>query len=72
MDFSHAAWRKSIRSSQNGSCVEVTAVKADSQLPSYVVGVRDSKDPGGPVLMLGPGQWQAFTSRVKAGMFNLA
>jgi uncharacterized protein DUF397 len=72
MDFSHAAWRKSSLSTQNGSCVEVTAVKADSQVPSHVVGVRDSKDPAGPVLRLGPEQWQAFTGKIKAGMFNLA
>lgn len=70
MDFSHATWRKSILSSQNGSCVEVTAVRADGQLPSRVVGVRDSKDPGGPVLILAPDRWRTFTGQVKAGMFS--
>jgi len=33
--------------------------------------VRDSKDPGGPVLAFGPDQWRAFTVAVKAGGFDL-
>jgi hypothetical protein len=46
-----------------GGCVEVAAVK--------LVAVRDSKDPDGPKLIFGPGQWAAFTSRVRAGEFRL-
>lgn len=72
MDFSHATWRKSIRSTQQGSCVEVTAVKADGQVPSRVVAVRDSKNPGGPALALAPEQWEAFTGQVKKGIFSLS
>jgi uncharacterized protein DUF5753/uncharacterized protein DUF397 len=30
---------------------------------SRVVGVRDSKDSGGPVLRFSPAQWRAFTAR---------
>jgi hypothetical protein len=39
-------WRKSSHSTSEGECVEVAA------LPSGAVGVRDSKDPDGPRLML--------------------
>ena len=43
-DLSRATWRKSSYSSQNGACVEVATT-----LPG-MVGVRDSKDPEGPVM----------------------
>ncbi|MEV4480081.1 DUF397 domain-containing protein [Micromonospora coxensis] len=55
MDLTGATWRKSTRSGQ-GECVEV----ADN-LPG-VVGVRDSKDPVGPVLTFTPGSWRAFVA----------
>jgi Domain of unknown function (DUF397) len=55
-------WRKSSYSTSNGgACVEVAR-----SLPS-VVAVRDSKDPGGPVLAFGTDAWLAFTARIKAG-----
>jgi Domain of unknown function (DUF397) len=31
-----------------------------------IIAVRDSKDPGGPRLAFGPGQWRAFAAQVKA------
>ena len=64
-DLSRAQWRKGSRSGGNGSCVEVAR-----NLPG-VVAVRDSKNPDGPSLILAPGNWRAFTSRVKAGVFDL-
>ncbi|MFD0899079.1 DUF397 domain-containing protein [Actinomadura sediminis] len=48
MDLSNATWRKSTYTGSNGgNCVELAA------LPG-AVGVRDSKDPDGPVLLLRP------------------
>ncbi|TDB97329.1 DUF397 domain-containing protein [Micromonospora fluostatini] len=58
-DLTRAKWCKSSRSAE-GNCVEV----ADN-LPG-VVGVRDSKDPSGPVLTFGVPAWQTFLSTVKA------
>ncbi|SCE93609.1 DUF397 domain-containing protein [Micromonospora chokoriensis] len=55
MDLTGADWRTSSRSG-NGECVEV----ADN-LPG-VVGVRDSKDPDGPVLVFAPAAWRAFVA----------
>ncbi|MEU4337747.1 DUF397 domain-containing protein [Micromonospora lupini] len=60
MDLTGAIWHKSTRSSGNqGDCVEV----ADN-LPG-LVGVRDSKDPSGPVLVVAPAAWRAFVTFAK-------
>ncbi|MFC7648760.1 DUF397 domain-containing protein [Streptosporangium lutulentum] len=65
MDLSAAVWRKSSRSGSNGGqCVEVA-----TNLPGAVA-VRDSKDPGGPKLLLTPAGWQSFVGGVKAGDFD--
>jgi Domain of unknown function (DUF397) len=62
-----AIWRKSSYTGSNGgNCVEV----ADNL--SGVVAVRDSKDPGGPVLAFGPDEWRAFMAAIKMGEFDLA
>jgi hypothetical protein len=53
-------WRKSSHSANNGACAEVGQGGA-------VVGVRDSQDPDGPVLVFGPVAWARFTADVKAG-----
>jgi Domain of unknown function (DUF397) len=55
-------WIKSSYSGgSGGNCVEVAA------LPDGGRAVRDSKDPGGPVLRFTAGEWRAFAAGVKAG-----
>ncbi|MFG1949711.1 DUF397 domain-containing protein [Micromonospora sp. NPDC048830] len=59
MELIGATWRKSTRSGTQGDCVEV----ADDL--RGVVGVRDSKDPTGPVLTFTPDTWRAFIEYAK-------
>jgi Domain of unknown function (DUF397) len=47
-------WVRSSFSFANGNCVEVAA------LPGGSVGIRDSRDPGGPVLRFTRAEWAAF------------
>ena len=71
-----AAWRTSSASAGNGACAEVGAWRKSSASESNgcaevgqagaVVGVRDSKDPGGPVLAFGAGAWAAFLAGLKS------
>ena len=55
-------WRKASRSACNGNCAEVAA------LPGSMTGVRDSKDPDGPVLEVTAAAWAAFLARVKSAV----
>lgn len=59
-------WRKSSFSDATDWCVEVTPL-ADGN-----IAVRDSKDPGGPVLTFTPAEWVAFLAGVRGGEFDLA
>lgn len=55
-----AQWRVSSHSGGgNSTCVEVAL-----NIPG-VVGVRDSVDPAGPVLVISPSAWRALTLRIK-------
>jgi hypothetical protein len=63
-DLDHAQWQKSSRSGAGNACVEV-AVLADGNHA-----IRDSKDHSGPVLVLNPTAWSAFTSRICTGDFD--
>ena len=64
--FSDASWHKSSRSNGNGgnNCVEVAVVAS-------AVGVRDSKNPDGPVLRFDPAAWKSFLSDAKLGNFDV-
>jgi hypothetical protein len=79
-DLSHAAWRTSSYSGQNGDCVEVAVIPAwqtstysgtngscvevARNLPGFVA-VRDSKDRGGPALRFSSAAWEAFIGRIR-------
>jgi hypothetical protein len=64
-NLSDITWKKSARSSINGNCVEV------APLSEGCVGVRDSKNQSGPVLVFTPDEWKAFVGGVKDGEFDL-
>lgn len=60
VDWAQAVWRKSSRSADVGACVEVA-------LTDTAVALRDSKHPGGPILVFSPESWRAFIDALKEG-----
>ena len=63
-DLTGARWRKSLRSNEQGTCVEVAF------LPDGRVALRDSKDAGhGPALVFTPAEWDAFAGGMADGEF---
>lgn len=61
LEVADGAWRKSSHSNdEGGDCLEV----ADGF--GTVVPVRDSKNPNGPVLVVGVTAWARFVGEVKA------
>ncbi|MFD6155399.1 DUF397 domain-containing protein [Nocardia sp. NPDC060256] len=63
VDLAGAAWRKAGEGEGKDS-VEV-ALLADGH-----VGLRDGKNPDGPVLVFTPAEWAAFTAGVHDGEFD--
>ena len=59
-----AVWVKSSLSFSNGNSVEVAS------LPGACVGVRNSRDPEGPVLKFTQGEWDAFLGGARLGEFD--
>jgi hypothetical protein len=57
-------WIKSSLSFSNGNCVQVAS------LPGGHIGVRDSKNPHGPVLQFTPAEWRAFLAGTRRGEFS--
>jgi hypothetical protein len=58
----NADWRTS-RSCSNGSCIEVATI-------DNLVGIRDSKNPDGEVLLYTVNEWKDFLAGAKNGDFD--
>ncbi|MFJ4656599.1 DUF397 domain-containing protein [Nocardia sp. NPDC088792] len=56
-----AVWR---RSDDRTDGVEIAFLSSGN------IGLRDSRNPEGPVLIFTPGEWQAFVAGAKDGEFN--
>lgn len=59
-----SSWVKSSLSFANGNCVEVAS------LPEGEIGVRNSRDAKGAVLVFTPDEWHAFLGGVRNGEFD--
>jgi hypothetical protein len=64
VDLSGARWFKSTHSSAGSECVEI------AHLDGGRVGVRDSKNPHGGVLVFTPSEWDVFMSVARDGAFD--
>jgi hypothetical protein len=60
-----ATWAKSSFSFSNGNCIEV------AELPGGSVGVRDSRDPAGPVLRFTRDGWDTFLAGARRGKLEV-
>jgi hypothetical protein len=68
--FSCIQWRKSSHSGSEGQeCVEVAALT--TRHTGRMIGMRDSKNPDGPVLSFSLTEWSFFIEDVKHSTFNV-
>jgi hypothetical protein len=63
-DLSGVSWRRSSRSLDANTCVEMAHIEQG-------VAVRDSEAPRGPVLAFGRADWLAFVTAVRRGLFDV-
>jgi Domain of unknown function (DUF397) len=56
-------WVKSSHSGANGQCVEIASAAGQ-------VAIRDSKNPGGPILVTAPREFRAFLDSARNGEFS--
>jgi len=87
VDLARAAWRKSsFSTSGDSNCVEIATVPAwrkssfsgdgnsncvEVAGTGRAIAVRDSKNPGGPALVVGPQAWRRFAACVKGGHLDV-
>jgi hypothetical protein len=62
-DLAGLTWRKSSRSGSNSNCVEIGSLNT-------AVAVRDSKDSGGPCLIVERPDWLTFIDAIKHDSLN--
>jgi len=57
------SWIKAQASTHNGACVELATAGGK-------IAMRDSKDPGGPILVYTPAEFSAFLDGARNGEFD--
>lgn len=62
-ELAQAQWTKATKSNGSNGCVEV------AQMQDWT-GVRDSKNPGAPVLLFTAQEWTCFVDAAARGKFN--
>lgn len=68
-DWTRAHWRKATRSGgQGGACVEVAPAPGYTMETTPVVGVRDTKDRDGGILVFDRADFEAFLNQQVKGL----
>jgi hypothetical protein len=72
MDLTGATWLRAASGDTGEDCVQVAFLAGSKEGSDQVIAMRDSRQPGGPVLIFTPDEWRAFTAGVHDGEFDLA